>query len=122
MTRPGLLAVLPLLWATASAAQQTRNFGQIADSLTGQVTSFGNLVGVVGMLAGLAMLVMAAVKFRAYSNNDPQATLTGSVGWLVAGILLVALPEFMGVGVTSLFGEGNAPGNFRNPLSSLASD
>ena len=109
--------------AGSSAAQQSQNFGQIADNLTGQVTSFGNLVGVVGMLIGLAMVVMAGVKFRAYSTNpqDPHASLGGSVGWLAAGVALVALPEFMGVGITSLFGDDASAGNFQNPLSSLGS-
>ena len=73
------------------------------------------------MLIGLAMLVMAGVKFRAYSTNpqDPQASLSGSIGWLLAGVALVALPEFMGVGITSVFGDSASAGNFTNPLSSL---
>lgn len=107
--------------AGPAAAQGSRNFGSIAQNLTGQVTEFGNLVGVVGMLIGLAFVVMAGVKFRAYSTNpqDPSASLGGSIGWLAAGVALVALPEFMGVGITSLFGGDGQAGNFQNPLSSL---
>ena len=112
----GLAAAL--LWA-GSAAAQDRDLGDVAEGLTGQIQAMGNLVGVVGMLLGLAMLVVSGVKFRAFSNNDPQATLGGSVGWAVAGVALVALPEFMGVGILSLFGEGSSAGGFTNPLSTV---
>ena len=121
-------AMLPALLAAQMAIAQgspgspstsgQRTFGTIADDLTGQVTEFGNLVGVIGMLVGLAMLVMSAVKFRAYSTNpnDPNASLAGSVGWLIAGAALVALPEFLGVGIRSLFGVSATGGGFTSPV------
>ena len=121
MLRAGLAAgaVLPAVLAAQLAMAQNSTFGEIATDLAGQVTNFGQLVGVIGMLIGLAMLVMSAVKFRAYSTNpnDPNASLSGAVGWLLAGAALVALPEYLGVGVTSLFGGSAGPGGFTNPLN-----
>ncbi len=101
------------------AGAQSENLGQIATGLTTQITQIGNLVGVGGMLIGLAMLVMSGVKFRAWSTNpqDPHASFGGAVGWLIAGVALVALPEFMGVGVSTLFGDDGQAGNFVNPLT-----
>ena len=112
----GLAAAL--LWAVPATAQD-RDLGGVAEALTTQVQQIGNLVGVIAMLGGLAMLAVSAVKFRAFSNNDPQATLGGSVGWALAGVALVAFPEFMGVGIISLFGAGTSAGGFTNPLSTV---
>ena len=116
------LSAIAVMLAAPALAQEQRDLGEIAKSLTGQITNIGTLIGVTGMGIGLAMLVMSALKLRALSNNDHQATLGGVIGLLVAGIALVALPEFMGVGVTSLFGAGTEAGGFSNPLSTLGSN
>ena len=102
------LAVLPV------AARSQDNLGDVADTLTAQISNFGQLVGAVAVLVGIGMLVMCAVKFRAYSTNpqDPSASLGGAVGWLIAGAALVAIPEFLDVGVTSLFGDTATQGTF----------
>ncbi len=106
--------------ASAASAQDNQNFGQIASGLTSQIGEFGALVGVIAAVIGLAMLVISGVKFRAYSTNpqDPSASVSGAVGWLLAGVALAALPETLGVGVTSLFGDGAEVGNLSGKVLS----
>ncbi len=102
-----VLALPSIVWAQ-------ENLGAVANRVTSQMGDFGALLGAIATVIGVGMLVMAGVKFRAYSTNpqDPSASLGGSVGWMVAGAALVAIPTFLDVGVATLFGAGGEQGTF----------
>ncbi len=116
---PAAMSVRGLIWAApASAAAlpalaQQQNLGEVASTVTGQIGALGQFVGAGAVFVGVIMLVMAAVKFRAYSSNpqDPSASITGACGFAAAGAALIAFPELMGVGVTTLFGGDSATGD-----------
>ena len=99
------IAALPVL-------AQDQNLGEVAATVTGQFEAIGRFVGALAVLIGVGMIVMAIIKFRAYSSNpaDPSASLSGAIGWTLCGAAAIALPEFMGVGVTTLFGDEAAQG------------
>ncbi|MCY4006150.1 MAG: hypothetical protein OXE84_04880 [Rhodobacteraceae bacterium] len=102
-----LIATGPLLvFPTMVWAQQ--NIGDVAGRLNSQIGDIGTLLGAVATVIGVGMLIMSGVKFRAYSTNpqDPNASLGGSIGWLLAGSALVAIPTFLDVGVATLFDGG----------------
>jgi len=106
---------------TGNAAAQT--FGEVAKTVTGQFTSFGALLGAVASLLGLGFTLLSIAKFKGYSANpqDPNNKLTTAVGMMAAGVALIALPAFMGVGVASFFGDsattGTLTGTQLGPLS-----
>ena len=62
------------------------SLGDVANTLTGQVGKFGQIIGAGAVLIGIGMLVMCAYKFRAHSTNpwERSADLGGAVGWLIA--------------------------------------
>lgn len=106
---PAIGALAACLCVPAFAQQ---DLGDVANTLTGQITDFGRLIGATAVLVGIGMLIMSAIKFRAYSTNpqDPSASVGGAVGWLLAGAALVGIPEFLDIGVTSLFGTDATQG------------
>lgn len=101
------------LLASVGSALAQQNFGGVADTVTEQFSNFGALLGGAASLLGLGFCLLSIAKFKGYSANpqDPNNKLTTAVGMLAAGVSLIALPAFMGVGVTSLFGDGAATGN-----------
>ncbi|MDE0531186.1 MAG: hypothetical protein OXI01_07020 [Albidovulum sp.] len=99
----------------AASARAQNNIGDVASGLTTQIGEFGTLFGALAVVVGVAMVLMSGIKFRAYSTNpqDPSASLGGAAGWLIAGAALVAIPELLDVGITSLFGDTAEVGNFQ---------
>lgn len=110
--RAGLMTAA-LLSSAGHALAQNSNFGGVADTVTGQFSNFGALLGGAASLLGLGFCLLSVAKFKGYSANpqDPNNKLTTAVGLLAAGVALIALPAFMGVGVNSLFGEGASTGD-----------
>ena len=108
---PALTAAALVLTGDAALAQ---NFGDVADEVTGQIGQFGNLLGAAATLIGVGLSILGVIKFRAYSANpqDPQNRLTTAIGIVAAGVCLIAVPEFLDVGVTSLFGGTTTTGDF----------
>ena len=112
MKRFSRLAIGSVTACLCMPALAQQDLGDVANTLTGQITDFGNLIGATAVLVGIGMLIMSAIKFRAYSTNpqDPSASVGGAVGWLLAGAALVGIPEFLDIGVTSLFGSDATQG------------
>ena len=105
---PRLLVAITgfMLVAGAIAAQPTQDFGSLADNLRSQLSNFGQLAGGVAALAGICMSILCLFKFRQYNANpqDPNNKLSTVLAYGIVGATLIALPEFMDVGITSLFG------------------
>ena len=99
------------LWTAGvlAPAYAQQNFGNLADNASGQVGNFINLLGLLATLIGITLVVVSILKFKGYSNNaqDPNNKLGGAIGFGLAGLSMIALPEFAGVGVFSLFGDGS---------------
>ena len=92
-------------------AAQSQDFGSLADNLRSQLTNFGQLAGAIAAFGGLCMCMLCLMKLRQYSTNpqDPNTKLGSVIVYGIVGATLVALPEFMDVGITSLFGGGSSP-------------
>lgn len=100
-----------LLLAGELAAQATQDFGSLADNIRSQLSNFGQLAGGISALAGICMSILCLFKLRQYSQNpqDPNNRLVSALVLGIVGVTLVALPEFMDVGLVSLFGGGGSP-------------
>ena len=114
-TRRALLLVLvagiPYILLTEPLVAQSQDFGSIADNIRSQLSNFGQLAGGIAALAGICMFLVGLLKFRQYSANpqDPNNKLGSVIVYCIVGAALVALPEFMDVGILSLFGGGSSP-------------
>ena len=107
-----LFATGMALLAGPGRAQDT--FGDVATTVTGQIGAFGQLAGAASALIGVVLAITGMLKFRGYSQNpqDPGSRLGAAIGFVLAGACLVAIPEFLDVGITSFFGDQATQTNF----------
>ena len=100
------LALPALLFVAGTATAQNRDIGDVAEGIAGQFTQLISFVGSLVMVIGVIFAVVSFLKFRAYTANpsDPQNTIKGAIGYLVAGAACLALPEMLNIGVSSLLG------------------
>jgi len=101
-----LLTLSLTIPAISSAA--TNNVGDVAASLTTQMSSIGGLVVVLALLMGLALIAMGALQLKKHSENPQQVPLSKPIIWLVAGGLLTGLSSTSSVLQGTLTDGGQA--------------
>jgi len=109
-----LMALLLSMFAFPAMAQET--FGDVADRVSGQLGSFGRLALGAMFLAGIGVAAGAAFKFKAHSENAQQVSLKVPLFWTIVAAILIAIPTFLAVGQSSLFGDANGAQVEDNPL------
>ena len=109
-----LMALLLSMFAFPAMAQET--FGDVADRVSGQLGSFGRLALGAMFLAGIGVAAGAAFKFKAHSENAQQVPLKVPLFWTIVAAILIAIPTFLAVGQSSLFGDANGAQVEDNPL------
>lgn len=107
------LVVMALVFAAMPAFAQ-ENFGTVATRVSSQLGAFGKLALGAMFLAGMGVAAGAAFKFKAHSENAQQTPLKVPLFWSIVAAILIAIPTFLAVGKSSLFGNANntpRPGN-----------
>ncbi|MDE2674060.1 MAG: hypothetical protein OXH65_03020 [Paracoccaceae bacterium] len=97
-----------LFLATGSVVAQTtggQDIGDLAVNLRGQLGDIGTLVGGISALAGICLSMICLFKLKEYNKNpqDPQNKLSTILVYGIVGVALIGLPEFMDVGLSTLF-------------------
>lgn len=109
-----LVVVALSMIALPAFAQGGEDFGAVANRVTGQLSAFGRLALGAMFLAGIGVAAGAAFKFKAHSENAQQTPLKIPLFWTIVAAVLIAIPTFLAVGKTSLFGNNTgtitAPG------------
>lgn len=100
-----LAVVVVALTMTTFPALAQENFGGVADRVSGQLGAFGKLAMGALFLAGIGVAAGAAFKFKAHSENAQQTPLKIPLFWTIVAAILIAIPTFLSVGKTSLFGD-----------------
>ncbi|MCY4591383.1 MAG: hypothetical protein OXE86_12650 [Alphaproteobacteria bacterium] len=97
-----------LLAGISAGLAQSKNVGEVADSLTKQTGEIGDLLGAAAFVIGIGFIMFGLLKMYAYSKNpnDPSAKVSTAAVLLLAGAAMVAIPTTTGVGIGTLFGEG----------------
>ena len=87
---------------------QQQDLGQVLDRVSSLGRNFYNLIGVVAALLGTGLAGLGLYKcYHARQNpNDPSAKVSTGLLMIFIGSAMIALPEVLGVGITSLFGSG----------------
>ena len=106
MSRYGVCIWSMLVWAAALPAYGQQDLGGVADNVKGQIGNVADMLGAVAFLIGIILVIMSLMKFKAHSENDPQAKMSTAVVMLMVGASMIALPTLAGVGITSIFGGG----------------
>ncbi|MFG6082205.1 DUF6750 family protein [Paracoccus litorisediminis] len=114
MMRP--FRTLPLLAAALVApvqmahAQTVSNLGQVADRLSLQGGQIGDFLGIVAAVAGIGVALAGLFKFKAHTANpnDPSNKVSSALTLIFTGAAMVAIPELIGTGVSTIFGSNAA--------------
>ena len=94
------LAALPAL-----AGAET--IGDVSGHISGNFAAIADLLSGAAYLAGAALGIQAALKFKEHNANAQQVKLSTPMTYaLVAGALL-ALPSFIGTATDTMWGSGN---------------
>src|SRR5690606_36225678 len=102
-----LAGVLAVSVAAIAGPAMALNGGDMAQSLTSQTSSIGVFIGVASFVIGVAIALMGLAKFRAHTQNknDPSNSIGSALMLVFVGACFVAIPEVLGVGVSTLFGD-----------------
>jgi hypothetical protein len=117
-----LYATTTALAAMTTTANAQSDIGDVAEKLTGQLSSLGTLVGGGAFLGGIFFIATGLFKLKQAADTQGQQVKYGDGVWRLAlGSALVALPAVMGVGVGTFFGDNaDTTINFRETFESSA--
>ncbi|MBM4222727.1 MAG: type IV secretion protein IcmD [Gammaproteobacteria bacterium] len=102
----GLALVAPI----ASAADTSSGIGAMASQLQSQFAAITTMITGGAYLAGIAIFLSGLFKMKAWKDNPQSNPLSTAVTFMVTGILLVYLPNFLGTAGASLFASGSTAG------------
>ncbi len=107
----------------ASGPAFAAGIGDLAKDWKTQIESLVDVLGLASLMAGLAFGISGVIKLSKYADDRSQVELKQPLMHLAAGIMLVALPLSLGVGVGTIFGSGDAisSGNSTTGLGNIRS-
>ena len=83
----------------------SKDIGEIAQKVKGQVTSLKSLLWSASQVAGIIMAIVGLRNwYMSAKNEDGRKSVGTSVLIIVIGALMFFLPQLMGVSGTSIFG------------------
>ena len=102
------VSAFTLASALMASPVYAKTAGEIADSLSAQLGSVSTLLTVLAFVLGVGICIAGLLKFRAHSQNpnDPSNKLSHALALIFVGAALVAIPELLGSGISTVFGEG----------------
>ena len=99
------------LFAATQAHAEANTAGDVADTVTGQLTNFGNLIVGGSLVGGVALIGHGLLRLKQASDTQGQQYKYGDGIWRIAvGAGLVALPALTNIG-TNTFGFGDSSVN-----------
>ena len=83
-----------------------KTLGTVASNLTTSMKGFGPLITMACYLGALVFGFIGAMKWKAYGEQPERTPLKIPIVYWGIAVLLAGFPEFMGTGITSLWGTG----------------
>jgi hypothetical protein len=77
----------------------------VANNIRGNFASIADLLGGGSYLAGAAMGIQSALKFKAHNENPQQVKLSQPMTYAAVAGALLALPTFLTTGSDTMFGQ-----------------
>lgn len=106
----------------ASAAFAQEGLGDVFTTIrTDTLGPAGDIIGAISFLAGVIAAILGIWKLIQHRQNphDPGAKPSQAIIFGIAAALLVAVPSFLGVGVTTIFGSGADTSSVEGQLRSI---
>ena len=93
--------------ATAmSIPTKGQSIGTISTNITGSLRNASVLVTALAYLGALTFGFMGALKWKAYGEQPDRTPLKVPVTYMAIAAILAALPEFLGTGISTIWGDG----------------
>lgn len=105
------LAAEPALAQTAPAMGFNGNgktLGNVANNITDSLRGVSVLITMACYLGALVFGVIGAMKWKAYGEQPDRTPFKIPVTYWGIAVLLAGFPEFMGTGITTLWGSGGS--------------
>lgn len=109
----GVLAISTLLIAGPAAATGSISFngngkslGTLFSNLTQSIKGAGPLVTALCYVGALCFGFIGALKWKAHGEQPERTTLKIPLIYWGVAVILAGFPEYMGTGITSLWGSG----------------
>ena len=117
----GLLTFSGFYMAMLGPVMAQQSLGDLASNF--QTTTLGpaaDLLGSVAFFGGILCVIIGIAKLVSNSRNTHQPhSPVSMVLWFLAGALLIGLPTWAGVGVTSFLGSGADTSTIDGTLRSI---
>lgn len=81
-----------------------QSVGAISNNIVQSIKGAGVLVTALSYLGALAFGFMGALKWKAYGEQPDRTPLKVPVTYMAIAAILAALPEFLGTGVSTIWG------------------
>jgi Na+/proline symporter len=110
------------LGSTSVALAQESSLGEVLTNVrTDTLGPAGDFIGAGAFILGVIFGVMAIIKLVQNHRNphDPASRPTQAIVLGVAAAAMIAIPTFLGMGVTTLFGTGAETTSIDGQLRSL---
>ena len=108
--------------AVSGSVAHAQTFGDIlTDMRTTQLGPAADFAGTVSFVLGIVIALMAVVAMikRSRAHNDNSVDTGRIIMLSIAAVVMVAIPTFLNVGVTSIFGTGADTSSIDGQLRSL---
>jgi len=114
VVRGAMIASLGTIIMTHATMAQVINSNSasgsdVADNLTGLFGAIGATLAVFAQVAGIVLAIKVGFDFVQYSNvqTRQQVKLSTAGITFLAAVFLFAIPQTLGMGITSLFGDSS---------------
>lgn len=104
------LFVAAALIAEPAAAQMVikqngQSLGTVANNVTNSLKGFSSLITMICYVGALVFGLIGAMKWKAYGEQPDRTPLKIPLTYWGIAVLLAAFPEFLGTGISTLFGS-----------------
>ncbi len=103
----GTLALV-LFTESAFAGNTGGGVGEVAKTVTGNLSNIANLIGAAAYVAGIAFALTGLMKFKAHKDNPQQTPLSQPIVLIMIAAGLIFLPSMITAAGGTLFEGGKA--------------
>lgn len=104
------LFTVPFLYAGLAHADDQKNLGEVATTLTGSFEGIAKLITAGAYMAGIGFAMASMLKFKAHKDNPTQIPIGTPIALLFIGAALIFLPNIFGIAGQTIFGGTSGAG------------
>lgn len=104
----GILTMMLFAECAFAGGAGSGGVGDVAKTVTGNLTNIANLIGASAYVAGIAFALTGLMKFKAHKDNPQQTPLSQPIVLILIAAGLIFLPSMISAAGGTLFEGGKA--------------